>query len=40
MSETGRIDMNRYLTFKLDEEVFGLAIGKVQGSDSQLKAAY
>ena len=30
MSETGSIDMNQYLTFKLDEEVFGLAIGKVR----------
>ncbi len=30
MSDTGSIDMNQYLTFKLDEEVFGLAIGKVR----------
>lgn len=30
MSETGSIEMNQYLTFKLDEEVFGLAIGKVR----------
>jgi len=30
MSEIGSIDMNQFLTFKLDEEVFGLAIGKVR----------
>ncbi|MCP3890391.1 MAG: chemotaxis protein CheW [Desulfobulbaceae bacterium] len=30
MSEIGSIEMNQYLTFKLDEEVFGLAIGKVR----------
>ncbi len=30
MSDAGSIDMNQYLTFKLDEEVFGLAIGKVR----------
>ena len=30
MSETGSIEVNQYLTFKLDEEVFGLAIGKVR----------
>lgn len=30
MSETGSIEMNQYLTFKLDEEIFGLAIGKVR----------
>ena len=30
MNETNAIEMNQYLTFKLDEEVFGLAIGKVR----------
>jgi purine-binding chemotaxis protein CheW len=30
MAETNKIDMNQYLTFKLDDEVFGLAIGKVR----------
>ena len=30
MSEIGSIEMNQYLTFKLDGEVFGLAIGKVR----------
>ncbi|MEE4136540.1 MAG: chemotaxis protein CheW [Desulforhopalus sp.] len=30
MAETNNIDMNQYLTFKLDDEVFGLAIGKVR----------
>ena len=30
MVETNSIDMNQYLTFKLDDEVFGLAIGKVR----------
>lgn len=30
MSETGSIEVNQYLTFKLDEEIFGLAIGKVR----------
>ena len=30
MAETNEIDMNQYLTFKLDDEVFGLAIGKVR----------
>ncbi len=30
MSENGSVEMNQYLTFKLDEEVFGLAIGKVR----------
>ncbi len=28
--ETERIDMNQYLTFKLDDEVFGLDISKVR----------
>lgn len=30
MGETGSMEINQYLTFKLDEEVFGLAIGKVR----------
>lgn len=30
MAETNSIDINQYLTFKLDDEVFGLAIGKVR----------
>ncbi len=30
MSETSSIETNQYLTFKLDGEVFGLAIGKVR----------
>lgn len=30
MAETNNIDTNQYLTFKLDDEVFGLAIGKVR----------
>ena len=30
MAETTSIDTNQYLTFKLNEEVFGLAIGKVR----------
>lgn len=30
MSETGSVEANQYLTFKLDDEVFGLAIGKVR----------
>jgi purine-binding chemotaxis protein CheW len=30
MAKTNQIDMNQYLTFKLDDEVFGLAIGKVR----------
>jgi len=30
MGDLGSIEMNQYLTFKLDEEVFGLAIGKVR----------
>lgn len=30
MAEANHIDMNQYLTFKLREEVFGLAIGKVR----------
>ena len=30
MDEKGTIDINQYLTFKLAEEVFGLAIGKVR----------
>ncbi len=30
MSDIGSSEMNQYLTFKLDEEVFGLAIGKVR----------
>jgi purine-binding chemotaxis protein CheW len=30
MGETDSIEMNQYLTFKLDDEVFGLAIGKVR----------
>lgn len=30
MAETNNIETNQYLTFKLDDEVFGLAIGKVR----------
>jgi purine-binding chemotaxis protein CheW len=30
MAEANNIDMNQYLTFKLQDEVFGLAIGKVR----------
>ena len=30
MAENGGINTNQYLTFKLDEEIFGLAIGKVR----------
>lgn len=30
MSQTDNVDINQYLTFKLDQEVFGLAIGKVR----------
>lgn len=30
MAETNNIETNQYLTFKLEEEVFGLAIGKVR----------
>ncbi len=30
MSETGNVEANQYLTFKLDDEVFGLAIEKVR----------
>ncbi len=30
MGETGSIEFNQYLTFKLDDEVFGLAVGKVR----------
>ena len=30
MAETNSIETNQYLTFKLDDEVFGLAIGKVR----------
>jgi len=30
MTETNNIDTNQYLTFKLDDEVFGLAIVKVR----------
>lgn len=30
MTETNNIDINQYLTFKLEDEVFGLAIGKVR----------
>lgn len=30
MAEVNIIDMNQYLTFKLGDEVFGLAIGKVR----------
>lgn len=30
MAETGSVDINQYLTFKLDGEVFGLSIGKVR----------
>ena len=30
MSEISSIEMNQYLTFKLDKEVFGLAISKVR----------
>ncbi|SHJ36956.1 CheW protein [Malonomonas rubra DSM 5091] len=30
MGETEGIDSNQYLTFKLDDEVFGLEIGKVR----------
>jgi purine-binding chemotaxis protein CheW len=30
MAEKDQIDINQYLTFKLDGEVFGLAIGKVR----------
>lgn len=30
MAETTNIETNQYLTFKLDDEVFGLAIGKVR----------
>lgn len=30
MAEANNIDINQYLTFKLDGEVFGLAIGKVR----------
>ncbi len=30
MDETGSIETNQYLTFKLDNEVFGLAIDKVR----------
>lgn len=30
MSETASMESNQYLTFKLEEEVFGLAVGKVR----------
>ena len=30
MAETNSIETNQYLTFKLEDEVFGLAIGKVR----------
>ena len=30
MNETGNVEINQYLTFKLDGEIFGLAIGKVR----------
>ena len=30
MAETNNIETNQYLTFKLEDEVFGLAIGKVR----------
>lgn len=30
MAEVNHIDTNQYLTFKLEDEVFGLAIGKVR----------
>jgi purine-binding chemotaxis protein CheW len=30
MSETGNSNINQYLTFQLDSEVFGLEIGKVR----------
>lgn len=30
MSETGSMESNQYLTFKLEDEVFGLAVGKVR----------
>jgi len=30
MSEIGSVESNQYLTFKLEDEVFGLAVGKVR----------
>lgn len=30
MAETGKTEINQYLTFKLDDEIFGLSIGKVR----------